>query len=178
MPKLSDTQAVLLATAAARADLSVLPLPETLQLKGAALERTLTALIRRGLITDAAVTGRKKSSWAVANGEAAGRRLLVVTPAGLEAIGVEVGSTAAPAAAPAAATPVAAADVPSRPGGKMGLLLDAVARPEGATLEELATASGWLPHTTRAAITRLRQRGHDVRLATMGARKAYHLIPN
>ena len=53
MPKLSDTQAVLLATAAARSDLSVLPPPETLTLKGAALERTLSALIRRGLIAAA-----------------------------------------------------------------------------------------------------------------------------
>ena len=46
MPKLSDTQAVLLAAAAARSDLSVLPPPETLGLKGAALERTLKALQR------------------------------------------------------------------------------------------------------------------------------------
>lgn len=44
MPKLSDTQAVLLASAAARSDLSVLPPPERLTLKGAALERTLSAL--------------------------------------------------------------------------------------------------------------------------------------
>ena len=41
MPKLSDTQAVLLAAAAARPDLRVLPAPETLKLKGAALARTL-----------------------------------------------------------------------------------------------------------------------------------------
>ena len=58
-----------------------------------------------------------------------------------------------------------------------GALLDAVSRPEGATLEELSAAAGWLPHTTRAAISRLRQRGYDVRIATMGTRKAYHLIP-
>jgi len=32
-----------------------------------------------------------------------------------------------------------------------------------ATLLELTAASGWLPHTTRAAITGLRKRGHDVR---------------
>ena len=54
------------------------------------------------------------------------------------------------------------------------MLLDAVARPDGATLEDLNAASGWLPHT-RAAITRRRQRGYDVRLATTGTRKAYHL---
>ena len=65
----------------------------------------------------------------------------------------------------------------ARPGGKLGTLLDAVSRPEGATLEDLSAAAGWQPHTTRAAISRLRQRGYDVRIATMGTRKAYHLVP-
>ena len=58
MPKLSDAQAVLLATAAARPDLGVLPAPETLKLKAAALERTLKALLGRGLIAEAPMTGR------------------------------------------------------------------------------------------------------------------------
>jgi Protein of unknown function (DUF3489) len=179
MPKLSDTQAVLLATAAARADLSVLPAPETIRLKGAALERSLGALVRRGLIAEATGSRRgRRSKWTVANG---GHRRLVVTPAGLEALGVEAGENAgpetksAPAAPPAAAQ---AADAASRPGGKLGVLLDAVWRPEGATLEELTAAVDWLPHTTRAALTRLRQRGYDVRLASMGSRKAYHLVPS
>ena len=61
--------------------------------------------------------------------------------------------------------------------GKLGVLLELVSRPQGATLEDLTAASGWLPHTARAAITRLRQRGYDVRLATMGARRAYCLVP-
>ena len=63
VPKLSDTQAVLLAAAAARPDLSVLPAPETLRLKGAALERTLKALRARGLIAEAPTTaGRSDRS--------------------------------------------------------------------------------------------------------------------
>jgi hypothetical protein len=41
------------------------------------------------------------------------------------------------------------------------------------TLDDLTAASGWLPHTTRAALTRLRQRGYDVRLAGAGTRRAY-----
>ena len=179
MPKLSDTQAVLLATAAARSDLSVLPPPETLTLKGAALERTLSALIRRGLIAEAAVERRaRKSNWVVDDTRKPQR--LVITPAGLNAIGVERGADAASVTVtpPPATLPVtpAAAALP-RPGGKLAMLLDAVARPDGATLADLTAASGWLPHTTRAAITRLRQRGYDVRLATMGTRKAYHLVP-
>ena len=48
MPKLSDTQAVLLAAAAARADLSVLPLPAA-KLNGAALEPNPQGAGRPGL---------------------------------------------------------------------------------------------------------------------------------
>ena len=178
VPKLSDTQAVLLAAAAARSDLSVLPAPETLKLKGAALERTLKALLARGLIAEAPTTVRAKmSKWAGGSDSDAGdRRRLIITPAGLEATGVEKARAGAgiPDAVPEQRTPP---EPPSpRTGGKLGVLLDAVARPEGATLEDLTAASGWLPHTARAAITRLRQRGYDVRIATMGTRKAYHLV--
>jgi len=166
MPRLSDTQAVLLAAAAARRDFSVLPPPDTIRLKGAALDRTLRALVTRGLIAEAA----KRSKWA--------SNRLVVTPSGLEAISVET-------AEPVREVLVAASDREKqtspegsqRPGGKLGVLLAAVTRPEGATLGDLTAASGWLPHTTRAALTRLRQRGYDVRLADTGARRAYHLVP-
>ena len=180
MPKLSDSQAVLLATAAARSDLSVLPPPETLTLKGAALERTLSALIRRGLIAEAAVERRaRKSKWAVEESDPRKRQRLVITPAGLDAIGVASSGEAASVTAtqPGAASVTPAGVALARPGGKLAVLLDAVSRPDGATLADLTAASGWLPHTTRAAITRLRQRGFDVRLATMGTRKAYHLVP-
>lgn len=33
-------------------------------------------------------------------------------------------------------------------------------REEGTTLDDLTAATGWLPHTTRAALTGLRQGGH------------------
>ncbi len=33
---------------------------------------------------------------------------------------------------------------------------------QGATLAELVAATGWLPHTTRAALTGLRKRGYAV----------------
>lgn len=35
-------------------------------------------------------------------------------------------------------------------------------REQGATLEELIAATGWLPHTTRAALTGLRKKGHTI----------------
>ena len=46
---------------------------------------------------------------------------------------------------------------------KLLLLLGLISREEGATLEELTSATEWLPHTARAAITGLRKRGHEVR---------------
>ena len=172
MPKLSNTQVVLLSTAAERPDLSLLPPPDTIRLKGAALDRALGALVARGLIGEAAVDGKgKRSKWA--------RNQLVVTPSGLAAIGVETAESAqdVSVAAPDAAEDRHPDRSAQRPGGKLGALLDAVSRAEGATLVDLTTASGWLPHTTRAALTRLRQRGYDVRLANTGPRKAYHLVP-
>ncbi len=45
---------------------------------------------------------------------------------------------------------------------KRALLLELIRAEGGATLEELTSATGWLPHTLRAAITGLRKRGHDL----------------
>lgn len=41
-------------------------------------------------------------------------------------------------------------------------MLAMLKRPEGATLDELVAATGWLPHTTRAAMTGLRKKGHRI----------------
>jgi prephenate dehydratase len=50
MTKLSDTQLVILGAAAQRADLSVLPLPNSLKLKGGgALNKVMDSLRNRGL---------------------------------------------------------------------------------------------------------------------------------
>jgi len=49
-----------------------------------------------------------------------------------------------------------------RPGSKQALLLSLLARQQGACLAEMMEATGWLPHTTRAALTRIRQAGHVV----------------
>jgi Protein of unknown function (DUF3489) len=175
MPKLSDTQAVLLA-AAARPDLNVLPAPETLTFRGAALERSLQALLGRGLIAEAPMEGQAEMPPS-ANADAGERRRLIITPAGLKAIGVASERTGAGSTEVAPEPPGGPTRQSARPGGKLGALLELVSRPEGATLEDLTAASGWLPHTARAAITRLRQRGYDVRIATTGTRKAYHLVP-
>ncbi len=43
---------------------------------------------------------------------------------------------------------------------KLDQILTATRGRHGATITELTAATGWQPHTVRAALTRLRQRGH------------------
>ena len=49
-----------------------------------------------------------------------------------------------------------------RPGSKQALVVDLLSRPYGATLPDLVAATGWLAHTTRAALTGLRKRGYAI----------------
>ena len=92
MTKLSDTQAVILSAASQRDDGAVLPLPETLKIRGGAVDKVLGSLKAKGLI-DRRGTRRGDNPPP-----------LRITRAGLEAIGVEPedeGESAADAPAPA-----------------------------------------------------------------------------
>ena len=51
-----------------------------------------------------------------------------------------------------------------RSGTKIAQVIDLLQSGDGATLAELVAATGWLPHTTRAALTGLRKRGYAVRI--------------
>ncbi len=50
------------------------------------------------------------------------------------------------------------------PTSKLGRVLDMLAADAGATIGELTAATGWLEHTTRAALTGLRHRGYELSL--------------
>ena len=49
-----------------------------------------------------------------------------------------------------------------RAGSKQALVVEMLSKQQGATLDALVKATGWLPHTTRAALTGLRKRGFAV----------------
>lgn len=60
---------------------------------------------------------------------------------------------------------------------KTDQVLDLLRRPEGATLEQLVAATGWLPHTARAALTGLKKKGHKVSSAKeKGGARVYHAV--
>lgn len=64
-------------------------------------------------------------------------------------------------AAAASVTEPASSNRP-RPGSKLGMVLALLEKPQGASLAKLVEVTGWLPHTTRAALTGLRKRGFSV----------------
>lgn len=51
---------------------------------------------------------------------------------------------------------------PANPGTRRALFLKRLSTQKGRTVAQLAQIMGWLPHTTRAALTRLRQAGYRV----------------
>ena len=164
MTKLSDTQSVILSAAASRANRSLLPVPQSIRAKGKVLERSLGALLKRGFAKERAAR-RADEVWR--RGEDDCTLGLVATAKGLAAIGLE--------ALAGGQGGVTVAGDPQRPRGKLESVLSAIEANSGATLEELVAATSWLPHTTRAAISRLRQRGYAIRLMEQGGRKAYRL---
>ena len=62
---------------------------------------------------------------------------------------------------PSADSEQTASPAPAAP-SKISTVLDMLRREQGATLAELVEATGWLPHTTRAALTGMRKKGHAI----------------
>ena len=60
------------------------------------------------------------------------------------------------------AKPKGVANSAPRPNSKTALIIGLLSRTGGASLDEMAAATGWQPHTTRAALTGLRKKGHTV----------------
>jgi hypothetical protein len=74
--------------------------------------------------------------------------------------------------------PRTSAGVTFRPGTKQALIAGLLGREQGATLDELIAATGWLPHTTRAALTGLRRKGCTLEKSTRtDGKTAYRTVP-
>ena len=165
MPKLTDTQLVILSAAAQHDGGAVLPLPASLTINKGAATAVLKSLVKRGLIAEQPA-GRDDETWREVDGQ---RMTLAIAEPGLEAIGVEADhAPAASAGTPKpkkkrrakAAAPAAGADAAPpgsspavRPGTKQALLIDLLRRDGGATIGEIVEAIGWQPHSVRGAIS-------------------------
>ena len=162
MPKLTDTQLVILSAAAQRKDGAVLPLPKSLKTKGAAVTKTLDGLRKKGLLEETPAT-RDSEAWRET--EDGRRMMLVITEAGLRAVdggsdgeadkkrqqNKRRGRAALKPAAPKSKSKHSPPVV--RQGTKQALLIDLLKRKGGATLDEAVAATGWQPHSVRGAIS-------------------------
>ena len=150
--KLNDLQLVLLSSAAQREDGSLLPPPEHIRDQTARIRKVIPPLIKRGLVEEAPTSDATK----VWREEAGQRFALIITEAGRIAIGVSELSEGT------TETPVLPASQPVGKASKSELVLTMLRREEGASLDEIVATTGWLAHSTRAALTGLRKKGHTI----------------
>jgi len=155
--RLNDLQLVLLSHAAQNETGSMLPLPAAAAQDQERTTRELKLLFRRKLVEEVEVTGHALC-W-----RRDGDRLLglQLTAAAREALGVDPEENGAAGPKVAAEEPSVSSATP-RAGSKFANVIALLEREQGATLEEMVHATGWLAHTTRAALTGLRKKGHTI----------------
>lgn len=59
---------------------------------------------------------------------------------------------------------------------KHALILNLLAQPEGASLAEMATATAWLPRTTRAMLTGLKKKGYVIESEKSTGERRYRVM--
>ena len=166
MPQLSDSQLVVLTAACQRPDRCVFPV--TARLKGNAAGNVLKSLLNKGLIKEVRAK-RDDTVWR--HDEERGRMTLVATNAAFAALGIDPQETSAEdetesaltdtpadveAEPKAASKPAERRKQPNAPrtrdGSKQAQLIAMLRRAKGATIDEIAEALSWQPHTVRGAI--------------------------
>ncbi len=150
---LTKTETSLLTKAVGR-ESGFLVLPPTM--KSMTAQRLLGKLVKNGVIT-----GREQD----------GSTSYHLTPSGYRTIGLK------PPRRPRSKAEASGLATMDKPGAKRALILDLLGRGEGASLDELIAATGWLPHTTRAALSRLRSSGQALVKSTRpDGRTAYRIV--
>ena len=192
--KLSDTQLVILSTAAQRDDGSLLPFPETLTAKGAALSKVIDTLCKRKLV-QAKQTFNGAPEWR--RDDEGGPLGLFITKNGLLALGINEPEETKPsqaaasmprqrktaAAKPRKARKASAAKSKKRAAAsqsKQKVVIQMLRRQSGVTIEEIIAKTGWQPHSVRGFFSGLVKKKLKLPLTSEvgkdGVRR-YHIAP-
>jgi hypothetical protein len=169
--KFTDNQRALLQSAAGREDRCFVLPPN---LKGGAAQKVAAKLIAEGLAKEI----KAKAGLPIWRRDAESDQAytLKLSTAGAKAIATSEEQNGKPAPEAPAQEPFPDAKDSSetshheadagkaapRQGSKLASVIALLRRSEGATILALTEATGWLPHTTRAAITGVRKRGYSV----------------
>ena len=134
MTKLTKTQTLILSRASQQDDRIALPLPD--RLRGGAANKVIVPLIQKGFLEEVDADLRKGERTWRKTGDGHGTTL-IITDAGLEAIGVK------------SVTPKPdqeQAKSKTRVGTKQAQMIEMLEAPDGATIAEIIKATGWLSH--------------------------------
>ncbi|MGR3375045.1 DUF3489 domain-containing protein [Salipiger abyssi] len=155
MPKLTDTQFLILTRASARPGNLALPLPDGLH--GAAAKMAIGRMIKLGFIEEVEAKLRRKDPLWRETGDGHGTTL-IATEAGLAAVGIEpLVSRAVASARRMKAEPASEGEgvssIPGPAGTKQAAIIALLQRSEGASIAEIVAATGWLAHSVRGMIS-------------------------
>jgi len=160
--RLTDIQRVVLAAAAAHKNGNALPIPSSLGFNAGTRAIVLMGLLARGLLTERAAV-EAEPVWR--EDEQTGKIALVISAAGLAAIGIEPDAADRARAQPQAAVngakprskakprrvPVPAAD--KARSSKQDAVVALLRRGQGASVPEIMDATGWQAHSVRGFLT-------------------------
>ena len=150
MTRLTDTQSLILISAASRPGNLAMPLPEGLH--GAAAKKVVTLMVERGMIEEVDADLRREEPLWRETGDGHGTTL-IATEAGLAAIGIEPVVAKAMAGLRKPKPEADAAPFSLREGTKQAALIALLKTPDGASIPEITAVTGWQTHSVRGAIS-------------------------
>jgi hypothetical protein len=144
-----------------------------------AAQKLAATLIEQGLVREV----RAKPSMPVWRHDEEGRALaLIITKRGRAKIdgpeegrSEDAGSEADVQSSTGTPASVRPESAPWR-GSKLAEVISLLGRKKGAGIEELIAVTGWLPHTTRAALTGLRKRGFTIERSRNEQGTVYRIV--
>ncbi len=192
MTKLTATQLAILTAASARDD-GLAIRPAALRPAGAA--KIAAKLLKQGLVRELRAKDDMPAWREDEHGKAFSLKTLKAGRVAVQAMAKQAAASHASkdedqvsrsdlkqtgTAATAVERPVQVAEAgAAKPGSKRAIILALLSREDGATTEALMAATGWLPHTTRAALSGLRKGGIAIARSREGEGGAsvYRVVP-
>ncbi len=193
--KLSDTQLVILSAAAQRADHSLLPFPQSLTAKGAALNKVIETLSRRKLVVERRVVNGETEWGRDQENRPVG---LFITDGGLLALGLDESEkdelpkaaasktsqnkkpTARPRHKARKAPPPEAKKRGAHAQTKQDLVIQMLRRQSGVSVDDIIAKTNWQPHSVRGFFSGLVRKKLKLPLVSDvgkdGVRR-YHIAP-
>jgi hypothetical protein len=169
--QLTNTQSIILSAACARDDGLIFPV--TANIKGGPVGNSLKSMLKRRLIEEITASDLN-TVWR--HDEHLGPVTLKATQLAYTALGIDSGEASVPDQSPS----VSSRPSPPRKSTKQAQLIEMLKCPEGATIAEIAKATGWKLHSVRGAISGVLKKklGLEVTSEKIGDRGRVYKIPS